>query len=81
MQKPAPETRMPPKPGSRSPRKQAQAEAPPPQEMQATGQSKEANGYSIGVDHTMYGFTIHVPTIPVNANEREGTHSEVSWMS
>ena len=47
----------------------------------ASHDKKLADGYSIGVDHTMYGFTIHVPTIPVNANEREGTHSEVSWMS
>ena len=40
-----------------------------------------SNGYSTGVDHTMYGFTIPLPTTPVSEDEREGTHSEVSWMS
>ena len=34
-----------------------------------------------GVDHTMYGFTIHRLTTPVSEDEREGIHSEVFWMS
>ena len=42
---------------------------------------RSANGYSTGVDHAMYGFTIPLPTTPVSEDEREGTHSEVSWMS
>ena len=26
---------------------------------------RRSHGYSTGVDHTMYGFTIHVRTVPV----------------